>query len=306
MSREASSAAAARVYDSLRDLPKGLLDSCRPMPLLGKLLMCPPDEFQVIDVKNPHMEGNVGRTKIAVARRQWEQLRLAFESCGAKVELIAPVAGCEDMVFCANQTLVGLDAKGRRLCALSRMKHESRRREVPAFAVWMRAMGYRIEMLPPEVGFEGSGDAIWHPGRGLLWGGYGFRTDPRAYESLSAWFGVPVLRMTLKSDRFYHLDTCFCAVDDTTALIHAQALSKEGQAMVRDIFRNVIECDDREALEGMACNAASIGGRHVVIQKGNRKTVAALAKLGYEVVEVETSEYLKSGGSVFCLKMYLF
>ena len=295
-----------KVYDRAADLPRGLLESCRPMPLPSTLLMCPPYEFEVLDVKNPHMEGNVGRTNRPRARREWTALRRAFESSGAAVEIIPPTAGCEDMVFCANQTLPGLDASGRRLCVLSRMKHESRRREVPAFASWFHGRGYRLEMLPPEIGFEGSGDAVWHPGRGLLWGGWGFRTDPRAYEALSRWFGVPVLRMTLKSDRFYHLDTCFCAVDDKTALVHPGALSRDGQALVRRVFRNVVEVDDREALEGMACNAAAVGGRRVVLQKGNPRTAAALERLGYETLEVDTSEYMKSGGSVFCLKMYVF
>lgn len=298
--------AAARLYDRAKDLPAGLLERCRPMPMPGTLLMCPPDHFEVRDVKNPHMEGNVGKVDHASAARQWKEVRRAFQDCGAKVEVLPPTPDCEDMVFCANQTLVGLNAEGRPVCVPSHMKHASRQREVEAFWLWFHGRGYAIETLPEGVGFEGSGDAIWHPGRGLIWGGYGFRTAPEAYETIAEVFGVPVLRMTLRSDRFYHLDTCFCAIDASTALVHPGALSVEGLAMVRRVFRNVVECDDREALEGMACNATSIGGRGVVIQRGNRKTVAALNRLGYQVLEVETSEYLKSGGSVFCLKMYVF
>jgi N-dimethylarginine dimethylaminohydrolase len=140
----------------------------------------------------------------------------------------------------------------------------------------------------------------------LIWGGCGFRTQADVYPHISELFDAPVILLPLQSERFYHLDTCFCAIDEETVLIHAGSLTEDGLKMVRAIFRNVIECDDREAGEGMACNATAVLGRHVVIQKGNDKTNAQLAGYGYTVHEVDTSEYLKSGGSVFCMKMYVF
>lgn len=299
------------IYDHPSQLPSGLLASCRKQPLPMTLLMSPPDYFQVVDVKNPHMTGNLGRVDTGLARRQWEGVHDAFEASGAKVELVPPVEDCEDMVFCANQTFVGLGADGRRTCLLSNMKHESRQREVKAFARWFEGKGYCVTQLPAgaggkRTGFEGSGDAIWHPGRALIWGGSGFRTAPEAYTTVSETFGVPVIRLPLRSDRFYHLDTCFAALSEDTALIHPRSLTQEGVAMIRAIFKHVIDVDDKEANEGMACNACAIGGKHVVIQKGNTRAVSAMKEAGFTVHEVDTSEYLKSGGSVFCMKMYVF
>ncbi|MGK5089337.1 arginine deiminase-related protein [Bdellovibrionota bacterium FG-2] len=252
------------------------------------------------------MEGKIGSVNRSLALEQWRVLRSTFEDCGARVDLVDPVLSCEDMVFCANQTLVGLDRDGNRLCILSQMKHPSRQREVAAFAKWFSADGYQVRALPKIIGFEGSGDAIWHPGRALLWGGSGFRTEASVYTHLSEFFDVPVIRLPLRSDRFYHLDTCFCAINEETALVHSRSLTHEGLAMIRAVFSDVIECDDHEAAEGMACNACAIGGNAVVIQKGNPKTVSALRQRGFKVYEAETSEYLKSGGSVFCMKMYVF
>jgi len=295
-----------QVYDDVKDVPAGLLAQCRAQPLPSRLLMCPPEYFDVIDVKNPHMAGNIGRIDRAAARDQWDALRATFAQCGAAVELIEPVAGCEDMVFCANQTFVGLDAAELRVCLLSRMTHASRQREVPAFARWFEAAGYQVSEAPGYLRFEGSGDAIWHPGRGLVWGGHGYRSEPGIYETVSDVFGVPVLRLRLLSDTFYHLDTCFCAIDERTVLIDPTALAPESLALVRHVFAEVIECPPDEARRGMACNATALGGRHVVIQQGNPRTVAALRQRGLEVHEVETGQFLKSGGSVFCLKMYVF
>lgn len=295
-----------RLIDDVSDMPSKLLAGCRAMPLPTRLLMCAPTEFDVVDVKNPHMAGNVGRVDREASRGQWEALRAAFGRAGATVELIEPAAGCEDMVFCANQTLVGLDAEGAKLCVLSRMKHASRQREVPSFAKWFSAAGYRVAELGSSAGFEGSGDAIWHPGRGLIWGGYGHRTDEAAYEALSEQFGVPVIRLKLLSDRFYHLDTCLCALDERTALINPRSFEPRGLALLRALFPRLIECPPNEADAGMACNATAIGGKHVVIQRGNSQTVAALRAHEFVVHEVETGEFLKSGGSVFCMKMYVF
>ena len=298
--------AVARVFDRKEDLPADLLQSCREMPFPETMLMCPPDHFAVVDVKNPHMEGNIGKVDTSLARKQWEEVRDAFVASGANVQLITPSLDCEDMVFCANQTLVGIDSHGAKLCILSQMKHESRQREVAAFSTWFLHNGYRVAELPGKIGFEGSGDAIWHPGRGLIWGGSGFRTEMDAYPHISKRFDVPVIRLPLRSERFYHLDTCFCAIDEKTVLINSASLTPEGVSMIKSVFENVIECDEREANEGMACNATAIGGKYIVIQKGNPNCVAALKSYGYIVHQVDSSEFLKSGGSVFCMKMYVF
>ena len=295
-----------QIFDSAAELPPGLLESCPRLPHPARLLMCPPKHFRVVDVKNPHMEGKVGTVDAAKAGEQWDEVLAAFNASGIEVDLIEPLADCEDMVFCANQTFVGPKNDGKKLCVLSNMTHASRRREVPAFEKWFAAAGYQIERVPESIRLEGSGDAIWHPGRRLIWGGHGYRTAAEAYPILGDLFDAPVLRLALRSPTFYHLDTCFCAVDEQTALIHVPSLAPESVAMIRKVFQHVIECPDEEALKGMACNACSLFGRKVVIQENNPVTVAALRKRGCEVQEVDTAEFMKSGGSVFCMKMYVF
>lgn len=269
------------------------------------VLLCPPEHFDVIDVKNPYMEGQVGRVDRSLARRQWEALRAAFEGIGLEVHLIQPVPGCEDMVFTANQTFVGLDAEGRRTCVPSHMRHESRRREVPAFVDWFRARGYRIAAIEASL-FEGGGDAIWHPGRALLWGGHGHRTTPEAYPALARVFGAEVETLELATEGFYHLDTCFCPLDAKTVLLFPGAFTPEGLRRIRRAFPRVVEVGEAEARDGMACNAAAFFGTHVVLQRGSRETNRRLVEMGYEVVEVETGEFLKSGGSVFCMKQFVY
>ncbi len=294
------------LYDHADQLPNDLLESCRAIPLPTRLLMCPPDHFDVSEVRNPYMEDAIGTVDFEGATRQWEALREAFVSCRATVEIVDPTDACEDMVFCSDQSLVGLDATDEPLCLLSQMKHAARDRELPAIARWFESRGYRTEHLPGDEVFEGGGDTLWHPGRALLWGGCGFRTRFDAYDAVSDFFEAPILRLELQLDRFYHLNACFCPLDEETVLVFPPALSREGLSMVHTMFRNVVECDEYEANHGLACNATALGDAHVVIDAANPKTATQLRELGYNVVRVDVSEFRKSGGSVSCMKQYLF
>lgn len=270
------------------------------------VLLCPPDHFDVVDVKNPHMAQAVGTVDTALARRQWEALADAFRAVGLRVETIGPVDDCEDMVFCANQTFTGRGVDDASVCLLSHMRHTSRRREVPAFAAWFREAGYRVEApFPADALCEGSGDLLWHPGRRLIWAGHGFRTGPEAHAVVAEAFDVPVLALTLRDDRFYHLDTCLSPLDETTALIVANAFDDVGRALIERVFERVVEVDDDEAVSALACNAAVFDGGIVIDERAVR-TVALLRELGHHVLTVDTGEYLKSGGSVFCMKQLLF
>ncbi|HYK52938.1 MAG TPA: hypothetical protein VEV38_05360, partial [Candidatus Eremiobacteraceae bacterium] len=92
------SALRAIVYERPEHLPKNFsVDALDPMPKTVGAVLCPPDRFDVIDVKNAFMAGNAGNVDKAAARREWESLRDAFSSAGARVELLKPLDSCEDM-----------------------------------------------------------------------------------------------------------------------------------------------------------------------------------------------------------------
>ncbi|NDB82577.1 MAG: amidinotransferase, partial [Alphaproteobacteria bacterium] len=46
--------------------------------------------------------------------------------------------------------------------------------------------------------------------------------------------------------------------------------------------------------------------KHVIIQKGCQKTLQLLKDHDFVPLEVDTSEFIKSGGSVFCMKLMFF
>lgn len=270
--------------------------------------MVTPEHFTVDYVINPHMEGKVGTVDQAKAWAEWEQVKAAFETSGVRVHGIRGVAGLPDMVFCANQSLPYIDEKGVRHVLMSIMHADQRKEEVAYIEQWYRQNGYIIHHLPEKTidDFEGMGDAIWHTGRKLIWGGYGFRSSLDAYDIVSRTYDVPVIALELLQPSFYHLDTCFCMLNETTALIYPAAFTSAGLALLRALIPDLIEANEHEAEHLFACNATCPNGRDVIIQEGCTVVNAELRKRGFIVHEVSTAEYLKSGGSVFCMKMMVW
>ncbi len=277
------------------------------MPTPSEVLMCPPDFYEVRDVKNAFMRNHLGTVDRQVAAEQWHALRRTFERIGLRVHAMRATPHCEDMVFTANPSFNGQTSDGTGIYIPSRMAFRSRQPEVAAHSDWFESRGYQVVQLSEAVErFEGGGDALWHPGRALIWAASGARTSLSAHAELARIFDVPVISLDLTDERFYHLDTCFCALSESSALIYPQAFAPEGLALIRRLFTNVIEVGDEEAARSFTCNAAAFGGGNVVLQRGASRIVDRLDRLGFSVHEVETGEFLKSGGSVYCMKASIY
>ena len=218
-------------------------------------------------------------------------------------------AGLEDMVFCANQTFPWVMEDGRKVVIMSKMKHESRQLEVMFFEEFFRDLGYEILHLQKPGFFEGMGDLIPHPGKRLLYGGYGHRTSEGTYEELEQLLDTPVITLELVDKRFYHLDTCFMPIDEQSVLISEIAFSSEGIEKIKKLYDNVVSIPIHEAAENFSLNSHCIRSqdqRSAILQQGNTVTIEKLRSSGYEISEIDTSEFIKSGGSVFCMKMMVY
>lgn len=291
-------------YTSLDRLDIGVEDLVS-LPRPRRVLLTTPTHFDVEYVINPHMAEHVGTVNKAVATQQWTALRAVYTALDMSPLVVDGKPGFPDMVFCANQTLPFYQpTRDRHGVVLSRMHAEERRGEVPHFADVFEEQGYAIESLPDDLNasFEGMGDAIWHPGRYLLWGGYGFRTSPAAYQAISDLVEVPAVLLELQDPDYYHLDTCFCPLDPHHVLVAPTAFDEVGMALINELFDTVIEAPDDEARNQFACNAHCPDGSHVLIQNGCEQTMDRLRENDFVPVELDTSEFLKAGGSVFCMK----
>lgn len=278
------------------------------------VLLVSPEYFDVIDVKNAHMEGNAGKVNRKLAHAQWNDLLQHYFNLRARgiirdVKVLSGVEGCEDMVFAANQSFPWTTAEGEKVVLMSRMKHTSRQQEVPYFEEFYVSADYRL--LPPPGDFlvEGMGDMLPVPGKRLILAGFGHRTDPDALKAIAAMLEVPIVGLELVDDRFYHLDTCLIPVDKDTVIYCADAFSLEGLRILHKLFKNPIRIPAGEAVNYFALNAHYIpsGLKKVAIaERGTAILFNTFRQLGVEIIETETSEFMKSGGSVFCMKMMYY
>lgn len=271
--------------------------------------MSSPDHFDIIDEKNVHMIGKVA--DLDLAKTQWSAIKSVYEGMVEQgsldgVEVISGAEGCEDMVFTANQTFPWV-IDNQKVVVLSRMKHPSRQREVPHFEAWFQGQGYDCITLSDTYQFEGMGDLIPMPGKRLLFGGHGKRSQVGVYDELVDLLKVDIVTLELVSDYFYHLDTCFVPLDDKKVMICREAFSTEALKTIETLFEEVIDIPLEEASNGFALNAmVFVEAKQAVIQEACPVTVGVLEKEGFTVHQVETSEYIKSGGSVFCMKMMFY
>ena len=285
----------------LQDLPS--------LPRPDRVVLTTPTHFDVEYVINPHMSENVGAVNKEVAWQQWKAVRATYTALDRDPIVVNGQPGLPDMVFCANQTLPfynpDADTKG---VVLSRMHSEHREGEVPYYDRFFDDRGHRMHSLPDDLDadFEGMGDALWHPERRLLWGGYGYRTSPEAYEALSDLLDVPVVLLRLTDPDYYHLDTCLCPLDAEHALVAPDAFDDTGRALIESFFDTPIEVPDHEARHQLACNGHCPDGEHVLIQEGCEQTNERLRAHDFVPVELDTSEFLKAGGSVFCMKQMIW
>jgi N-dimethylarginine dimethylaminohydrolase len=283
------------------------LSSIPGMPFPHNVLMVQPTYYSVDYVINPHMEPHVGKVDQLKARNQWEVLRDIFSQIGIEPQTIEGREDLPDMVFSANQSLPFISQEGDKHVMMSIMHAQQRKKEVSFIEQWYRQNGYIPHHLAKETeDFEGCGDAIWHTGKRLLWGGYGFRSSMKALEQISEQFDVPVIGLKLIDENFYHLDTCLCVLDRNTALIYPGAFTDEGLELIDAVLDRVIPATQQEAAELFACNAVCPDEKNVIIQQGCTDVNKKLRDAGFAVHEVNTSEFLKSGGSVFCMKQMVW
>lgn len=294
----------SRIYTSV-DQIDFKLSELPAMPVPSRVLMVKPTHFDVKYVINPHMRGKIGDVDKIQAQNEWEHLVDGFEELGLDVEIMEGKAGLPDLVFCANQSLPFSDESGHKKIVMGQMRTPQRKPEVEAIEEWFKSQDYEILHLNTDKAphFEGMGDAIWHFKRKLLWGGYGFRSSPEAFEQISDLLDTSVIALSLTDESFYHLDTCLSVLNESCALIYRGAFTDEGLEIIHALFEKVITATKYEAEKLLAVNAVCPDGKNVFIQQGCTDVNKNLRDAGFSVHEFSTYEFLKSGGSVFCMKL---
>jgi ornithine--oxo-acid transaminase len=261
--------------------------------------MCPPRHYEVNYVINPWMAGNVHRSSRHEATRQWEELRGALGEF-AQVELVEPQPGSPDMVFTAN---AGLVRNG--IVALASFQHKERQGEEPHFRRWFSESGFAVRDISRMTPFEGEGDALFEADGSRLWAGYGLRTREASHKQLTELWGVEVVSLRLVDPRFYHLDTCFCPLSNGDVMYFQGAFDSVSIGKIEMHYaKSKRICVSEEDALLFACNAVNVG-KTILLNEVSQELCARLEGRGFEIVQVELTEFLKAGGAAKCLVLRL-
>ncbi len=255
-------------------------------------LLCNPIYFDVTYSINPWMSiGGVDKKK---ALQQWTALKETLESIGVKTRVIKQASNLPDMVFTANAGTVH-----NKDVVLSNFKHKERKLETEEFFRWFSDEGYNVHRLPSKLSFEGCGDTIVYEDK--LIAGYGFRSDLKALKMCSEILNLDLTYLKLVDPSFYHLDTCFSLLRNDLAIYYPGAFSKYTVSKIKDI--ELIPVSKYHA-KMFACNSV-VYGKNILMPYGNNTLAKSLEERGYKVYQLDTSEFIKSGGSLQCMVLWI-
>jgi N-dimethylarginine dimethylaminohydrolase len=204
------------------------------------------------------------------------------------------------MVFTAN---AGLERDG--IVAISSFFHPERQGEEPYFRRWFRQAGYTLVDMPRATPFEGEGDALFSTDGGCLWVGHGPRTALSSHRALRNAWDIPVVPLHLIDPRFYHLDTCFAPLEGGYVMYFPDAFDHLSLCRIEAFYPPEKQIIVREAdAVCFACNTINVG-RTIILNNISSKLCSQLEQLGFKVIQVELTEFLKAGGAAKCLVMKL-
>ncbi len=265
-----------------------------------RLLLSPPEYYSIRYSINPWMNTNV-KIDYPEANAQWSKLKNNLLSHHVEVDLVEmPMKSLPDFVFTANAGMV-MD----NIAVVSSFRDEQRKKESKYFYKWFQNHGYEVYQLPEDIVWEGEACTAL-VGDSLICS-YGLRADKEAYGYLTKYWKVtsPNIKLIEMNDPyFYHLDVAFCPIDDKTALLCEMAFTGQDLFWLKKHIDNIISVSYEEALN-FACNAIVIGKSIFVNAGVSNDLKDQLIRLGFNIEEIVITEFIKAGGGVKCLALYL-
>lgn len=216
-----------------------------------------------------------------------------------------PHAKLPDIVFTANSGLL-LPRLPQHIILLSSMKHASRAKETPYIQKYLKELGIKTILFPKKEVFEGQGECKWFYEGKLLVVGYGFRSTATTIPLLQRVLNKvylehnvtppKVVGIEMASPEFYHLDLAMAAIGSSVCVAHRHA------------FKNPLELEKwvnvrwMDTKDPFVLNMLVLKNRIVTHKLMYKKDKRWLEKVtGKPVIEVDVSEFEKSGGSVRCM-----
>lgn len=262
---------------------------------LRRAVLCPPRFMAIKEVINSVQENYKDENiDIKKAQSQHSAFVEALQTNGVDVVLLEPAPQFPEQVFTRD---IGFTV-GQKIF-LGAMASEIRQGEEEKLKRWLEDSRIPFEQLSGAP-MEG-GDVLLDHNKIFI--GISSRTSEQVIQELQQNLPTHNVMPIPFNERYLHLDCVFNILSPTEALIFPEALSSKTINQLADHY-DLIRVS-REEQFSLGVNILSIGNKRVFSQPQNAGVNRQLSSRGYQVIEVDFSEIIKSGGAFRCCTMPL-
>lgn len=260
---------------------------------LEKVIVCQPEHMEIQevinDVQKKYEDENIDKE---IAQSQHEQFTKTLEHHGVEVVTLPSSKQYPEQVFTRD---IGFTL-GEELF-VAEMASEIRDGEEQVLENWLEQTD--TEFLKLDVNRIEGGDVIID--RDTVYVGVSGRTSMEAVRELQGKLPHQKVIPVPFDEKYLHLDCVFNILSEDTALIHRNALEPEMVQHLEEKYTLLDVCEQEQFT--MGTNVLSIGDQKVLSLPVNEKVNKKMRKHGFNVLEVDFSEIIKSGGSFRCCSM---
>ncbi|MCG7335256.1 dimethylarginine dimethylaminohydrolase family protein [Sporosarcina sp. ACRSM] len=260
---------------------------------LRRVILCPPKfmaiEEVINDVQKKYEDENIN---VELAMKQHKEFERTLKEHGVEVIKLPASEQFPEQVFTRD---IGFTV-GDELF-VSEMASEIRQGEEEVLEDWLEEEEIPFQTTTDRV--EG-GDVIVD--RQTVYVGISSRTSEAAVRQLKHDLPDHEIVQVPFDEKYLHLDCVFNILSPEVGLIFPKALDQQTIDMLADRKYKLIEVSEEEQFT-MGTNVLSIGDKKVFSLPQNKNVNAAMRAHGFEVIEVDFSEIIKSGGSFRCCSM---
>ncbi|MEH7417258.1 dimethylarginine dimethylaminohydrolase family protein [Neobacillus drentensis] len=260
---------------------------------LKKVVLCPATYMTIREPINETQKQFLKENiDTELAKKQHQQLVQTLENNGVEVLLLTPSEKYPEQVFTRD---IGFTLGNQVFVA--HMAHDVRQgEEQPLIDVLEKELITYTNLLEDKI--EG-GDVLID--RNTVYIGVSNRTNKTAIEHLQSFLPTFEVITVPFTDTYLHLDCVFNILSEDDALIFPGEINEDKLKILSSRYHLIEVSEEEQATLGT--NVLSIGNKRVLSLPINKEVNKKLRDRGYEVIEVDITEIIKSGGAFRCCTM---
>jgi N-dimethylarginine dimethylaminohydrolase len=263
-------------------------------PLI-RVLLCSPHHMEINEVINrvqeEYAKENIDKER---AVKQHQYLAQTLEKHEVEIIHLPVNEEYPEQVFSRD---IGFTI-GNVVC-VAQMERPIRQGEEEVLKKWLS--NNNIPYYVIKSGTIEGGDVIID--RDKVWVGRSDRTSIEAINELQTIFPQFDVHSLPIDGKYLHLDCIFNVLSEKEALVYTPAFTEE-QIETFAKHYHLIEVFEEEQFT-LGTNVLSIGKKKIVSLPQNERVNEQLKDHGYQIIPVDISEIIKSGGSFRCITMPL-